>query len=335
MKKLITFVVPCYNSEEYLDRCVESILIGAKENNNCEILLVNDGSSDSTPKLIDAWQKKHPKIIKAIHQKNKGHGGAINTGLKNATGDYFKVVDSDDWLDKKNLSSLLNKLEQLSQKKIDMIVFNYMYDGRKFKSMNYKRSLPVGKIISWDDIGKFGPSNYILMHSIIYRTELLRQAKLELPEHTFYVDNIFVYTILPKVKTFYYDNIDIYHYYIGREDQSVNEKVMTGRFAQQIKITKIMIDATDFNDKSLSEKLKAYMINYLSMMMTISSLFAILAKRQDEKDAIWEYLEKNNNEAYKAVKKTFIGSVTSQKNKFVQKVFVTGYRVARRIWPIN
>lgn len=334
--KLITFVLPCYNSEEYIDRCVESIIKGSgKSRGDIEILLIDDGSSDDTPKIIDMWQNKYPKIIKAIHQKNKGHGGAINTGLKNTTGQYFKVVDSDDWLDEDNLYELLVRLKKLHTKKLDMLVCNYVYDGKSHKSMGYKRSLPSGKIITWDDIGKFGPSNYILMHSMILRTDILREMKFKLPEHTFYVDNILAYTTLQKVQTLYYENVDIYHYFIGREDQSVNEKVMTGRYAQQLKVNKLLIDAIDFGDKKLPPKLRAYLTNYLSMMMTISSLFSILAKKQGEKDELWQYLGSKNPEASKEVKKTFLGRVASKKNKLSQKVFVVGYRIVRRIWRVN
>lgn len=335
-KKLISFVVPSYNSEDYLDRCVESIIKGSKKySDEVEILLVNDGSSDSTPRMIDDWQKKHPKIIKAIHQKNKGHGGAVNTGLKNASGDYFKVVDSDDWLNVENLPKMLNKLKKLRDKKLDMLICNYVYDGKSYRSMGYKHNLPSGKIIGWDDIGRFGPSNQILMHSVVFRTGLLRKIKLRLPEHTFYVDNIFVYTTLPKVKTLYYYNLDVYHYFIGREDQSVNEKVMTARVDQQLKINKILIDSVDFGDKKISPKLKGYLKNYLSMMMTISSVFSILAGKQKKKDELWRYLEKKNPEAYAVVKKTLIGNATCRRGATSQKLVIFGYRVVRRIWRVN
>ena len=123
------------------------------------------------------------------------------------------------------------------------------------------------------------------MHSAIYRTQLLRDIKLELPKHTFYVDNIFVYVPLPYVKTMYYINTDMYMYFIGREDQSVNEEVMKSRIDQQLKITKIMIDATDLSELDKLPKLKRYMLNYLSMMMCICTVFLrmIDTKESDEK----------------------------------------------------
>ena len=106
--KYITFAVPCYNSESYMDRCVETLLTGG---NRVEIVLVDDGSSDRTAEIADRYHEKYPDIIKVVHQPNSGHGEGVNQGLRNATGKYFKVVDSDDWLDTRALRRLLDYLE--------------------------------------------------------------------------------------------------------------------------------------------------------------------------------------------------------------------------------
>ena len=88
--KYITFAVPCYNSESYMDRCIETLLTGGKL---VEIVLVDDGSSDATAEIADRYQEKYPDIIKVVHQPNSGHGEGVNQGLRHATGKYFKVVD--------------------------------------------------------------------------------------------------------------------------------------------------------------------------------------------------------------------------------------------------
>ena len=110
------------------------------------------------------------------------------------------------------------------------------------------------------------------MHSTIYRTKLLKDCGMKLPKHTFYVDNIFVYQPLPFVKTLYYMDVNLYRYFIGRSDQSVNEKVMISRIDQQPKVTRIMIESHDLTQIK-SKKLRNYMIKYLSMMMVICSVF--------------------------------------------------------------
>lgn len=158
----------------------------------------------------------------------------------------------------------------------DLVIGNYVYNKvheNSQTSINYRDALPEGREFGWDDIKKFKISEYLLMHSVIYRTELLRDIKLELPKHTFYVDNIFVYIPLPHVKTMYYIDTDMYMYFIGRDDQSVNEDVMKGRIDQQLRVTKIMINATNLEELEKTPKLKRYMFNYLSMMMCICTVF--------------------------------------------------------------
>ena len=106
-------------------------------------------------------------------------------------------------------------------------------------------------------MGRMPIGKYILMHSVIYRTELLRECKLELPKHTFYVDNIFVYKPLPYVKTMYYMDVNFYRYFIGRNDQSVNEEVMIRRIDQQLLVNRLMIDIIS-EEKLLIKYTKIY-----------------------------------------------------------------------------
>ena len=121
---------------------------------------------------------------------------------------------------------------------------NYVYEkqGVKRKTViHYRHTIPVEQIFTWDDVKRFPLSQYILMHSVIYRTSLLHECRLCLPEHTFYVDNLYVFKPLPYVKTIYYLDVNFYRYFIGRDDQSVNEANMIKRIDQQF-VTKAMID---------------------------------------------------------------------------------------------
>ena len=250
-QKVLSIAIPSYNSEAYMANCIESLLIGGDD---VEILIVNDGSKDGTAQIADAYAAKYPNIIRAVHQENGGHGEAVNAGLRNATGRYFKVVDSDDWVDPKAYKEILALLKQMiaQETQLDMLISNFIYDkqGVTYKKvMHYRSVLPKDQIFTWDQIGHFQKGQYILMHSVIYRTQLLRDCAMELPKHTFYVDNIFVYQPLPFVKTIYYLDVDFYHYFIGRDDQSVNEKVMIKRLDQQIRVNKLMADYYDLSDK--------------------------------------------------------------------------------------
>ena len=342
MDKLITFAVPCYNSAAYMDHCIRTLLAAGED---AEIILVDDGSTkDDTPTKCDKWAAKHPNIIRVIHQENGGHGEGVNQGLRHARGLYYKVVDSDDWLDTDALAQVMTKLREFAAMPapVDMFITNYVYEHAEDntrKVMGYKNVFPVGRIFTWDTIRQFRTSQYLLMHSVIYRAELLRDCGLELPRHTFYVDNIFVYQPLPYVKTMYYMDLDLYRYYIGRADQSVNESVMAGRIDQQVRVTKLMIDAHDVMAiKDVQPRLGRYMLNYVSMMMSISSIFSVIANTPESlglRTELWEYLRKNNEHLYYRCRLRATNLSANIPGYQGRKLSMRIYRLARKIYKFN
>ena len=243
--KLLSIAIPCYNSEAYMGKCIESLLVGGEE---VEIIVVNDGSKDRTAQIAQEYVEKYPTIVKAVNKENGGHGSAVNAGLDNATGLFFKVVDSDDWVDADAYRKILDKLSELAGNRpvLDMMISNFVYEkeGVKHKKvMKYSsHTLPKDRLFTWKEVGHFFKGQYILMHSVIFRTKMLKECGIRLPEHTFYVDNLFVFEPLPYVNNMYYLDVDFYRYFIGREDQSVNEKVMISRIDQQIRVNKRMMD---------------------------------------------------------------------------------------------
>ncbi len=337
--KLLTVAIPCYNSQDYMEHAVETALVGGED---VEILLVDDGSTDGTAEIADRLAAEHPTVIRVIHKENGGHGSAVNMGLANARGVYFKVLDSDDWLDREAFLKVLDVLHDFVQEGhgVDMLLANYVYEKpslHKHKAIRYDGVFPERKVFGWNDVKRFKISQNILMHSVIYRTKLLWDCELELPEHTFYVDNIFVYNPLPHVNTMYYLNVDLYRYFIGRDDQSVNEKVMISRIDQQIKVNKLMIDAYDLT-KIKNKKLRDYMVKYLTMMMTISSVFLIkegseesLAKRTE----LWDYLKQQNRIMYRMVNKMALSKPMQIRNRAGQKIVVWGYSLSQKIYGFN
>ena len=342
MDKLITFAVPCYNSAAYMEHCVDTLLQGGDD---IEIILVDDGSTkDETPEICDRYQEQYPDIVRAIHQPNGGHGEGVNQGIRNARGVYYKVVDSDDWVDVDALKKVLDKLRQFvrDEKLVDMMIANYVYEhveDNTQRVMRYRNVFPTNRIFGWDKIGRFRPSQYLLMHSVIYRTQLLRDCDLELPKHTFYVDNIFVYQPLPYVKNMYYLDVDLYRYFIGRADQSVNEKVMVTRVDQQLRVTYHMIRSHDLNEvKAKSPKLGRYMFSYLSMMMAISSIFLTIDGTPEalgKKTQLWEYLRTVDSGIYHRMKYAAVSTFTNFPGYQGRKLSVKLYRLARKIYKFN
>ncbi|WP_165056258.1 MULTISPECIES: glycosyltransferase [unclassified Adlercreutzia] len=338
--KTITFAVPCHNSAEYMDKCIESLLACGDD---VEILIVDDGSTkDATPEKADEWARRHPDVIRAIHQENGGHGAAVNAGLAHASARYFKVVDSDDWLDADAMERVMRYLRRQMELKdpTDLVIANYVYEKVYENTrtvMRYKNVFPVEQEFTWDEVGTFGPSQYLLMHSVIYRTELLRDMALELPRHCFYVDNIFVYEPLPHVRTMYYLDVDMYRYFIGREGQSVNESVMMGRIDQQLRITRIMIDAVDV--MSIEQKrLRHYLENYLAMMMCICSVFLRMRNTPEDerkREEIWAYLKDADVALYRRIRTNVLNLSTNIPTEVGRRAGLGGYHIAQKIFKFN
>ena len=345
--KYITFAVPCYNSQDYMRRCIDSLLVGGDD---VEIIIVDDGSTDATGKIADCYEKEYPGIVRAIHQENGGHGSGVNKGLELAEGMFYKVVDSDDWLDEEAYLRLLNRIKRFrAMKEVglireipDLFVCNYIYDHLDEGTchiMHYRNVFPMEEMCDWNGIGRFHPSQYLIMHALIFRTELLRKSGVVLPEHTFYVDNIFAYKPLPYVRHIYYMDINLYHYYIGREDQSVNEKVLMSRIDQQIKVTKIVFRCVDLSEvREQYPKLAEYMCRNISIMMAISSIHLLLINSQEaygKRKNLWDNVKEENIRLYFKLKYTTLSGLTYLPGRLGGMLTRGGYRAARRIYQFQ
>lgn len=337
--KLLSIAIPCYNSENYMRKCIDSLLIGGED---VEIIIVNDGSSDQTAQIADEYASSYPTIVKAIHQENGGHGEAVNTGLKNSTGLYFKVVDSDDWVNDTAYFKILETLKNIAggNQVLDMLISNFVYEKQGAvhkKVMSYRSAFPQNVIFTWKQVKHFHKGQYILMHSVIYRTQLLLDCGLELPKHTFYVDNLFVYQPLPFVKTLYYLNVNFYRYFIGRDDQSVHESVMIKRIDQQILVNKLMIDSYD-PYKLSNRKLKKYMISYIDIITTVSSILLIRSgtdENFEKKKDLWKYLKKQNMHLYYKLRLGLLGRYVNLPGKSGRKVSIAGYKLTQKFFGFN
>ena len=338
--KLLSIAIPCYNSEAYMRNCIESLLPGGDE---VEILIVDDGSvKDNTAQIADEYEARYPGICRAIHQENGGHGEAVNAGLRAATGIYFKVVDSDDWVNAEAYKEVLETLRSfvMGEQTLDMLITNFVYEkqGAKHKRvMQYRTALPKRQLCTWKDVKVFMLGQYILMHSVIYRTKLLVECGLELPKHTFYVDNIYVYKPLPSVRTLYYMDVDFYRYFIGRDDQSVNERVMISRIDQQIRVNKIMVDAFDLW-KIPNRKLRHYMFNYLEIITVISTIMLIRSGTEEnleKKRELWKYIKEKDIRLFHHLRAGILGNTMNLPGKGGRKISVAAYKLSQKVVGFN
>lgn len=275
--KLLTVTVPCYNSAEYMEKCVDSLLVGG---DRVEIIIINDGSKDRTGEIADAYAEKYPHIVRVVHQENGGHGEGINQGLLRATGRYFKVVDSDDMMSE-DFPAFLDKLEECEREGgIDLAVTNYFYvhtDGIGDRSISYKSVLPSGRIFGWEDTKRFFLHQLLTIHSCTFRTELMRSFTEPLPKHVFYEDNLMVYRVLQHVKRLYYMDSDLYRYWIGRPDQSVQEETMKRRYTHHLLVVERCFCACRF-DEIDEPMLKKYLKHEMFVLFGIAILYTRMNK---------------------------------------------------------
>lgn len=341
--KLLSIAVPCYNSEAYMRKCIDSLLVGGED---VEIIIVDDGSTkDRTAEIADEYAAQFPTIIKAVHKANGGHGSAVNAGIANATGLYFKVVDSDDWVKEEAYRQVLDKLRELAggAETLDMLVCNYVYEKEgetRKKVIHYRHILPTEKLFSWDDCHHFRKGHYILMHSVIFRTKLLKECGLKLPEHTFYVDNLYVFEPLPYVRKLYYLDVNFYRYYIGRTDQSVNESVMISRIDQQLKVNRIMIDYLTEKKSEImrNRRLYQYMKNYLEIITTVSSVLLIRSGTEEnlkKKQELWQYLKEKDKGLFRWMRTGIMGGTMNLPGRGGRKISVEGYKICQKIFKFN
>lgn len=311
MKK-ITFLVPCYNSAAFMHVCVESLLKAGEE---AEILLVNDGSTDDTGRIADDYARRYPNIIHAVHQTNGGHGAGINTGIALAQGVYFKVVDSDDWLDEVALKRFM---QALSDEEPDLYLTNYVYTAgpeRGDVPMHFRGFVPQGRTVGWEKTRPLMPKQFIMTHACTFKTELLRKAKIHVPQHTSYDDNVFVFGALLAVEKIQYLDLDLYRYLIGREGQSVQMEVALRKYKQQIEMAKTQFLMAKLSDLRSRERQKYRCLYHQTqyVMIIATELARIRARRQKDEQArrdwrdMWECCREHDEKTARKMMRTGLG----------------------------
>ena len=306
--------------------CIDNLVAAGED---VEVIIVNDGSKDDTGKIADEYEKKYPTIVKAIQKENGGHGSGVMAGIRNATGMFFKVVDSDDWIETKDVLDMLDliKRHEAQEANVDLYITNYVYEHAADNSqyvMHYRKCLPPEQIFAWEDMKRVKLETVFLMHSLLYRTSKLRESKMELPNHTFYVDDIYAYQPLPFMKKIFYHDIDLYHYFIGRADQSVNYGTMCKRYEQQMRVFKIMFCAYTYDEiYKLPYHLRKYMIKWL---MTICGVtFMTIVGTKEDKETRWQAFKEYFKEL-KAIDKKLYNKIR-HRSLAAFAFFVPGYNL--------
>ncbi len=334
MSPLLSIVVPSYNAEPYLARALDSVVGFGPQ---VEILVVDDGSKDGTAALAQQYVERYPGQVHLISKPNGGHGSAINTGLEHATGTYLKVLDADDWLDRGALAKVLATIGGFVEagREVDLVVSNFVYEkvGKRTKRVvRFGGALRRGRELTWAQTGHFGKRQYLMMHALLYRTQVLRDAGLRLPEHTFYVDNLYAFIPLAKVRTLFYLDVNLYRYFIGREDQSVHEAVMLRRLDQQLRVNWLMLDHLSRNPVA-DARLRRYLLHYAEIICAVSSVLLVRAGTHEaltQKAELWRNLRAQDPWLYRKVRWSALGQITNLPGRVGRRVSVAVYLVAQR-----
>lgn len=335
---LLTIVVPAYNAEAYLVRA----LSGLDAVEGVEVVIVDDGSTDLTGAIADEWAGRHPEQVRVVHQENRGHGGAVNAGLAAARGLFLKVLDADDWLDVPSLRTLIAQLAALEVQgaRVDAVFTDFVHErvGKTPKVARFDAVFPTDRVFTWAETEEFGRRNVLMMHAIVYRTQLLRDSGLELPENTFYVDNLFVMTPLALVRRMRYLPIPLYRYFIGRADQSVAPEVMVRRVDQQLFVNRLALAALPAQDAVTSgevpPELYRALLHYVEGVCAVTS--ATLARGGTrahliQRDRFWREVKAENPWLYTRMRRTLIGTTSNLPGQAGRRATTFAYHVARRV----
>lgn len=275
--KVLTILVPVYNVEKYVKRCLDSLL-APEVVKDIEILIVNDGSKDASADIVRSYCEKYPETIVFVDKENGGHGSTINVGIEKAQGKYFRVLDSDDWF---NTVEFVEFVKRLKNEDADVVVCDYRkehtYDSHsEFFSYN---GLKENQKYVFDEIDlSILNKEYFMMATTTYRTDVIRASGLRMLEKTFYVDMQYNIVPITKVNTFVYYHLDIYRYFIGRKEQSMNMNNFVRNQNHHKMVMTWMLEFYTEILQELSENKKEYIENILAY--TLNTHYSIYCEHE-------------------------------------------------------
>ncbi len=280
--KLITFLVPAYNSEVYLHICLDSLL--KCDTSKIEILVVDDGSKDKTGEIADKYHAEHPDVIRVIHKENGGHGDAINDGVREAKGKYFKIVDSDDWVDESALNKTIKVLEE-NKSEPDLYIMNYRYFvgyDNPDKIIAYRTVFNELVLHTLNDAKFIDLQKNLTLHSCMFKLDVIKKSNAPLPRKVSYEDNYFVYAGLCNINTFVYIDCNFYCYLIGRDGQSVSRDVCIRKYKDHLLISKLMNDYFDLMSIKKTDKRRfGVLYHHIRLVFMIAVIYSRLNKTKE------------------------------------------------------
>lgn len=239
MEKILSIIIPTYNMEKLLQRCLDSLIVSDENMALLEVLVINDGSGDASSTIGHEYESKYPQTIRVIDKENGNYGSCINRGLKEATGKYVRILDADDYYQTENLDSFISWLKDTDVDLVLSDMESVFADGHRIR-----HSFDISADITYDTelLNHDEFKNKLEMHQVTYKKRVLDAVSYQQTEGISYTDQEWTFYPMPGVRTIVYFPEIIYEYMLDREGQTMNLEVELKRVGQKMIIARRMID---------------------------------------------------------------------------------------------
>lgn len=333
MNKVLTVIIPTYNIEKYIRKCLDSFII-EDIMRDIEVLIVNDGSKDTSVSIAKEFEEKYPNTFRIINKENGGHGSTINRGIIEAKGRYFKVVDGDDWVDKTAFIKLVTFLKRTNS---DIVASNFYWVDHKSGKKKAEFKEPFKNVIYFEEynFAEIFDKIFIKMHSMTIKTNVLKEKIPNLDEHCFYVDMEYVLFPIPYIKTVTFIPEYVYMYRVGLPNQSMNITRMQKNEENYDRVLKRLLGY--YKKQEINKIENCYMTYFENvigrMIASRVKIFLSFPYSNDVKKKIKEqdeYLRKNYPKVYSAVRNKAV-ILLRKSNYHLYHIAHFSYKVLERL----
>ncbi len=301
MSKVLTVAIPSYNVENYLKTTLDSFICDKEFMDKIEVIVVDDGSKDSTADIGKEYEQRYPDTFRVISKENGGHGSAVNCGIENATGKYYKIVDGDDWVNTEDFVKLISELEKCDSEYVFTNYYEYYDDMGRKNPIEYKQ-FKNSESYTFNDL----PTGFhIPMHALVIRTDILKDNGIRLDEKCFYVDIEYIAFPVPYVNSITFFDLFVYMYRLNLSTQSVSVQGLQKHINDHIRVTLRLADfyteccASDKIDEHKKAYIKLLATNLVISQSTIFSSYPLSDKENRKRFAQFDAeLKKHSEDVY-------------------------------------
>jgi len=309
MEKILTISVAAYNAEKDIARCLDS-MVNTSIANQLDIVVVNDGSNDNTLYIAEDYEKKYPGIVRVINKKNGGHGSTINASIKVAEGKYYKIVDSDDWVDAEGIEKLVSELKLTN---VDLVLNPYHEINAKTLQRNnlvkpFTTKINIGKVYVTNNVEDI----VIYMHSTTFKTSIVKKMGPIIDEKCFYVDMEYTVFPLKYVDTYICLGFPVYQYLLGTTSQSMNKNSLISRRDQHLRVTKRIIDYYEDNKESMNQGIREMVLRRVRLaLLNQYKIYFNLSGKVSKKELVSfdNWVRERSSDVYVGPEGRFMGIV--------------------------